>query len=426
MSADVLSYSSSFASLDFAKEEKVPIIVALNKVDIKGVDKAKIKRDLSTEGVQIEELGGDVMCLEISAKKNKGIEELLDTILLVAEMNQLKKLKPKKGIAQAVVLESTRDKSLGPISLCIMQAGTLEVGNYAGWEEKCTTIRAIKSEDFCNMESAGEFDPVWLAGFTEEIPIGVTIYFYPDQQILEKEVKEEKSKEVENDEEEEEVEDIEILGELLKSQDKGDLKELGIIVKSESQGTLEVVLKELDKLSLDDVKINVISAATGEITEDDVIKAKTCAGIVIGFKSKILKRTEKVAKQEKVLVRNYEIIYELLDEITEVVDSMKELEEKEVETARAKVKKVFELSDGTKVAGCKVMSGTILKGYRCFVERPSLKRDNRIGDGKITSLRQNKNEIKEAIKDSECGIFIEPQIEIEKDDEIVCFKIEKE
>lgn len=418
-------------AIKYAKAAKVPIVVALNKVDIKGAEKAKVKRQLAENDVQVEDLGGDVICVETSAKEKKGLDELQEAILLAAEMAQLKKAKPKKGIAEAIVLESTLDKCMGPISLILVKCGEFGVGNVVSWNGNSEKVRAIKDESFCDVGIAKDSDPVWLVGCGELIPVGMGLNFCKSMNDMKKQAKEVKKAEVASPskdkvEDQEEELNEEILADLLASKKDEDKPGLDLVMKSESEGTLEVVECELGKLSTGDVKINIIESGTGDISEDDILKAKSAGGIVVGFKSGISKKTEKIAKQEKVLVRNYEIIYELLEEILEVVEGLRKPEEKEVEVARAKIKKVFELSDGSNVAGCKVVKGTILKGYRCYVERPSLKKDNRLGVGKIVSLRHGKDEVREAGKDTECGIMIEPQVDIAKDDEVVCFKIEKE
>ncbi|MBN2016379.1 translation initiation factor IF-2 [Candidatus Dojkabacteria bacterium] len=411
-------------AVKFAKEANVPFVVALNKVDIKGTDKNKIKRDLANLGVQAEELGGDVMFIETSAKKRTGLENLLEAVLLTAELANLKTIKPKQGKAEVVVLESTTDKSLGTISFCLVKAGEIKVGDFVASGDECSKIRSILDENLCNQTGAKTSDPVWLTGIDKEIPIGQTLYLYPSISDIKVETKKIKKKEAEKEEDEEL--DEEILANLLTAREEEGKAELNIILKSESCGTLEVASKELEKLSTDETRINIIDQGTGDINEDDIIKAKTSKGIVIGFRSKLSKKDERIARIEKVLVRNYEIIYELLDEVAEVIESMREPVEKEVEVARAQVKKVFKLSNGEIVAGCKVTKGIVLKGYQCYVERPSLKKDKRIGEGKITSLKYQKEEIREAGKGTECGILLSPQVDIQKDDEVICFKIERE
>jgi len=419
-------------AIEFAHKSKVPIIVALNKVDIEGVDKAKVKRELSQVGVQVEELGGDVMCIETSATKKTGIDELLNAILLVAELNQLAERKPERGNGEGVVLESTLDKSLGAISLCLVQAGSVRVGDYFCWKTTCGKVRALKDETFCDKDLATSSVPVWIAGFDDELPVGTIVHFFDQEQLARSEAKSEKEQAEESvesiSEEKTVTEELspDILAQLLGNAQKEDIPQLNLILRTDSQGTLEVVKQELEELSSDEVRLNIVDTATGEITEEDIHKAQGVGGVVIGFNSRISKNVQKVAKQEKVLVRNYEIIYELLEEIAEVVESLIKPVDVEIVVARAQVKKVFQLTNGTLVAGCKVTKGTVVKGYRCFVERASLKKDSRIGDSKIVSLRHGKNEVREAGKDTECGILLDPQLAVEKDDEIVCFKVEKQ
>lgn len=419
-------------AIKFTKKAKAPIIVALNKIDKKGIDKAKVKRQLSQNGVQIEELGGDVMCVETSAKEKKGLDELLESILLVGELSQLKKMKSTRGHAFAVVLESSVDKSLGPISLCLIKGGSVAIGDYVSWNSSCTRIRSIKGDNFCNIDQASESEAVWLVGFNTLIPVGITLYMSKELREEKKIIAPKKKKVIkkedqisdESDAEEEEM-DQETLSELLSIKKQDTAKpQLSIILKSESQGTLEVAINELEKLSTDEVDLKIIDSSIGEITEDDIQKAMDVNGIVIGFKSKIGNKTEKISRKEKILVKNYDIIYQLLEEVSEVIASLIKPELKEVEVARAIVKKVFELSNKSKVAGCKISKGTIVKGYKCYAQRPT-QQDERVGEGKIVSLKHGKEEIREAPKDTECGLLIEPQIDIEKDDEIICFKEEK-
>lgn len=413
-------------AIKFAKDSKVPIIVALNKIDIKGAEKAKIKRDLSTAGVQIEELGGDSILVETSATKKTGIEDLLEAILLVAQMSDLKVKRLKDEKAQAVVLESTTDKSMGPMSLCITKAGTVNIGDFMAWDENCGNVRAILDDNFVSKKETSISEPSWIIGFLSELPVGTKVSFYDSKKEFEVKTMEEESKVEESlDEDEGEKLDPEILTQLLQAKKEEDKTSLNIILKSESQGTLEVVRAELERLSNEETKVNILESGTGEITRDDIITASTSAGIVLGFKSKLSKSNEKIAKQEKVLVRNYEIIYDLITEIDEVITSMTKPVMKETIVAKAEVKKVFELTNGLKVAGLKVTEGTILKGYQCHVNRKAGKKEETIGSGKITSLRYLKEEVKEASKGSECGIMIDPPIDIEKGDTVICFKIEK-
>lgn len=414
-------------AVEFAKESEVPIIVALNKMDLESIDKAKIKRELANIGVQAEDLGGDTIFVETSAEKKEGINELLETILLISEMNQIKEEELKDGKAKATVLESTIDKSIGTVSLCLVNAGEIKVDDYILVGENVNKVRAIQNEFKQLQDKAVVSDAVWVSGISEELPIGEVIYFYDNPDDLKESLRKYKESQNESETKKEETElTSELLSDLLSSRNEGtDYPELNIILKSQNQGTLEVVMEEMEKINIKGVGMNIISADCGDINEDDILKAKDVNGIVIGFKSSINKKTKKIAKLEKVLVQNYEIIYNLLDELEEVLESFIEPEEEEVEVARALVKKIFTLSDGKKVAGCMVEKGTVVKGYTAFVMRKENGNNLRVGDGKIVSLKHGKEEVHEAIKGAECGIMLEPQVDIEKKDIIVCFKIQK-
>jgi len=412
-------------AIKYALEAKVPIIVALNKIDIKGVDKAKVKRDLSSNGVQIEELGGDVLCIETSAKEKKGINELLDSIILISEMNEMYENQPTLGKGTGVILESTKDQSLGHISLCLIKTGEVKTADYVLCENQTQKVRTLKDEYFQDLPLAKAGDAIWIAGFCGEQKVGEIIHFFETEKEAKEAIKEKIPAEINEEATLQEEADPDILAQLLQaSSSEEDKISLNVIVKSGNLGTLEVVEDELKKLSTDEIELNIYSSKVGEITKEDILEAKSIGGIVIGFKSKLSKQVTGIAKLEKVLAKNYEIIYELLDEVQDVIISMAEPKEIETEVARAVVKKVFKLSNGKIVGGCQVIKGNVLKGYSVFVERPSLT-EKRIGNGKIVVLKHNKQEVKEAQKGSDCGIMIEPQIELEVDDEIVCFKIEK-
>jgi len=186
-------------------------------------------------------------------------------------------------------------------------------------------------------------------------------------------------------------------------------------------GTLEAVKEELAKLNDAEVQTRILESATGQITEQDVARAKLSKGIVIGFQAPVSKRIAEVAKKERVLVKNYDIIYDLTDEISDVMESLVQPTETEEEVARASIKKVFVLSNGQIVAGAEVTNGNVVKGYKVYVERNG----KRIANAKITLLKQQKTEVKEVKKGQDCGILLEPQIEIATGDEIVCVKVEK-
>ena len=200
-----------------------------------------------------------------------------------------------------------------------------------------------------------------------------------------------------------------------------DIKFLNVVVKADTQGTLEAVMESLKELNDDYVQVKIIQQGTGKITEKDVLAAKDSKGIVIGFQVEADKHVLDVARAEKVLMRTYKIIYDLIDELGDAMNSLVEPEYVDVEVSRARVKKVFTLSNGQVVAGSEVIKGNIVRGYKVLVERGGEK----IGEGKIVSLKQLKLEVKESKKGAECGILIEPKQDVQIGDEIVCVKQEK-
>jgi len=448
-------------SIKFAQKAKVPIVVAINKIDITGVNSKKIKQELSQHNVLVEEFGGDVLVVEVSAKKKTGLDELLETLSLQAEILELKKAKIDNGQANGFVLESNLDKSLGPVALVILKAGSAEKDDYIVSSSGIDKIRRLLDEGQKEIERAREGDPVWIIGLDDVLNTGEQIIIFDKEKeakqflkdlaslSLEKEIRIREEAEVieageavegaegEKGEESKETEDEAnkvLLAALLdKEQEEGEVKKLNVILKTDTQGTLEAVTEKLKELSDREVEVNILESSTGDITANEVELAKTTRAIILGFQVGISDNVEKLARREKVLYRRYKLIYELIDEVTSALDSLVAPEEEEVEISRAKVKQVFVLTNGMKVAGSEVMKGNVLKGYSVYVERPSTSKGSgknkteaeEIGRGKITSLKKGKEEVREAGKGQECGILIEPQIDLEEGDEVVCYKIER-
>jgi translation initiation factor IF-2 len=417
-------------SIKFALQQKVPVIVAVNKIDLPGTNINKLKQQLATAGLQLEGFGGDIMVAEVSALQKIGLDELLDSILLLAEMSELKATGLKDADASGFVLESKVDKSLGPVTLLLVKSGVVSKGSYVVSENGVEKIRDILDEQTKKLEVAYEGEPIWLVGLGSTMKTGETIKICKnekDAKVLKKEI--EKGNAVLNDDADDESEtnilsDIDMLADLLSGVEKEEnIKYLNVVIKTDSRGTLEVVESQLNNIILSDenVKVKILDSGIGDITEKDINTAKVAHGIVIGFQINIPKQVQDIAKKEKVLLRNYEIIYELIEEIEDVLISLADPIEEEIEISRAKVKKIFVLSNGQKVAGSEVIKGLVIRGYRVYVERDG----ERVGTGRISLLKKLKNEVKEVKKGEDCGIMIDPNIDIEEGDEIVCYKIEK-
>jgi len=416
-------------SIKFALQEKVPMIVALNKIDMPGKDKTKIKQELSNAGVMLEEYGGDVMLCEVSALKKTGLDELLDRILLLVEMQEMKKEDAMGMQGRLFVLESALHKNHGAVCLCIVKAGSVKRNDYLVYGEECKRVRIMLDQFQKPIESAEQGDPVWIVGSDKVLSAGSILEIY----TTEKDAQAGAKRHVKIEDEPTLVEalagdsaevnnELAMLSQMISDNKKtDDVKFLNVVLKTDMQGTLEAVTDSLENLNDDFVKVKIIYSGTGQITEKDVLTAKDSGGIVIGFQVDMDKHVGEISRKEKVLVRNYSIIYDLIDELGEAMNSLVEPEYQDVEVARAKVKQVFVLTNGQVVAGSAVIKGNIVRGYKVRVEREGEK----IADGKITSLRHLKSEVKEVKKGQECGILIEPKFDVLEGDEIVCVKQEK-
>lgn len=415
-------------SIEFAHEKNVPIIVCINKVDLEGVQVQKIKQELSSFGVQIEEYGGDVMCFEISAKNKIGLDEVLEGIELMSEMNELTEHEPKEGvIAEAFVMESQLDKHMGYNALAILKSGKLEDRFVGVTEDTIFKVRAYINEEGKPVKTVNESQPFTILGLKDDVPTGEIINFVKDEKAAKELQADLKSGVVTEDE----PETIEMSAEdlftqmLLDKQEKKEgveQKELNIVLRASTQGTLEAVREELEKLETEESKVKILQSGTGALSEDDLNMAKVAHGIVISFQVAVPNAIMSNARRNKILVRQYEIIYELIDEIAEVLDSMDQPREEEIEIATAEVLQIFTLSNGDQVAGSKVTDGKFVKGYQV----KAVRKDEVLGTAKVTSVRQGKNEVKEVKKGNDCGLLLNPGIEgLEEGDKLVAFRIEK-
>lgn len=422
-------------SIKFAKLANVPVVVAINKIDLPGKNLEKLKQELTSAGLLLEEYGGDVIVTEVSAKQKLNIDGLLDNVLLIAEQLNLKKQKdPEGGVAQGFVLESNLDKNLGPVALILVQAGKVEARNYLVYEGKIDKVRSLLDENQNKLEYAQQGDPIWVTGLNKVLKTGEIITFCEDEKQaktldikrLSTQIQAQNEGQQEEPTEEGSVDtdaDVDLLFSLINSaKTEEETRYLNVVVKASASGTLEAVSEQLESLDSEKVKIKVIFAGVGRINEKDIQSAKAAYGVVIGFQVPPEKNIMEIAEKERVLVKNYEIIYEMLDEIGEVLDSMEEPVQEEVEVARSLVKKVFILSDGKYVAGCVVEKGNVVKGYKVYITRDG---ERLAEEAKIVLLKKQKNEVKEVKKGEECGMMLQPNIEIKEGDIIVCYKMER-
>lgn len=416
-------------SIEFAKKNNVPIIVGINKIDIPGINLQKIKSELSSFGIVTEEYGGDTLFFEISAKQGTGLDELLDGIQLLTEISELSSNEPKDGtLAEAFVLESSLDKNIGNVALCILKSGNLPDRYYGVTEKGFFKVRTYLDHNQKPMNSVMESQPFWAVGLKSTLPAGDTIYFVKTEDEARK-LHESILKDKQRAEEESKTDKESLFAQLLIKREEIkqgiEEKKLNVIVKSSTEGTLEAILEKLKTIKNEDSSLNILESGTGHVTEDEITRAKLAKAIIVTFQLPTPNAIQGVARQERVLVRNYEVIYEMFDEVEEVLNSMGEPIEEEIEIARLKIKQVFTLSDGTYVYGGEVTKGTFIKGYRVKIVKETNKEIIEKGRGKVTSIRMKKEEVKEVKKGLECGILLDTKIEgVEEGDELVAFRVE--
>ncbi len=377
---------------------KVPMIVAVNKIDLPGIDKniqlQRIKKQLSDNGVLVEEYGGDVPIIPLSAKTGEGVEKLLEMILLVAEMNELKG--DPSLPAQGVVIESNLDKFKGPIATLLVRNGTLKKGQLVLIGGVKGKVRALNDFTGKTLDEAGPSTPVEVVGLEGVPAVGATL----GQEAIEQAKQE-----------------VASLIDRLRAQNED--KALKLIVKADKQGSLEAVEDGLEKFNSEKKVVEIVSSGTGYITEGDIKLASGTKAIVVGFNVKSAPNVFKIAENEKVLIRNYTIIYELLDEMEEVIEGM--IKPGVVEEVLGKANIIAEFPHGKdqKIAGCRVIEGFITKNNKIRIFRE----DSLIGEGKLSSLKKVKEEVQRVEKGQDCGMVFEENIDFQIGDTVESYRV---
>ena len=386
-------------ALNHAKAAKTPIIIAINKMDTPGANPDKIKQQMSEQGIVPEDWGGDTSFIPISAIKGEGIKELLEQIQLVAEMQELKchPSAPAKG----VVLEARREKSLGCIVSLLVRDGTLHSGQNVITGECIGRIRQMKNDQGHIVKEALPGFPVEAMGFPDLPQAGDTFYTVKNEKAA-KDLLALRKDETQSSAEKQAVPSAEEL--LMKmEQSKEDKRELNIILKTDVGGSLEALKNSLEKIKSDEVSIKIIHSGAGAITESDVLLASIVSGIVLGFNVRPDSQASKMAKEKSVDIYTYSVIYELLDQVKKIMLGLLKTEFTEEEQGQAEVREIFHISKVGTVAGCYVTKGKIPRAS--FIR---LVRDGQlIYDGKLSSLRRFKEDIKQAGEGFECGISLE-------------------
>jgi translation initiation factor IF-2 len=385
-------------SIEQIKSAGIPMIVALNKIDLPTALPDKVKSDLAKNGVQVEGFGGDVPIVPLSAKTGKGVRDLLDMILLVAEMKELTG-NPALPF-EAVVVETRLDKGKGMVATVVVKNGTLHRGDPLFEQDKqIGKVRAQFDENGVAVAGAGPSKPVEVLGFTKLPLIGSQLFSVPH-------TPEQKSVDVQA------PLDVTDIPDFLKPIIEGEKENLNVILKTDTAGSLEAILASLNK------KIVVVSCGVGSVNDADVLLAKASHAFVIGFNTKVDSNVEKLAQTEKVVVRTYTIIYELLDELAEVVAGIKEVLHIEREVGKGIVIAEFPFN-GLRIAGIRVLSGRIARGDTIRVMRG----DEEVAKVKIKSIRHGKEEVSKASEKMECGILFDKTVDFSLNDAIIALTL---
>ena len=400
-------------AISHAKVAKVPIIVAVNKIDKPEANPMKVKQELMEHGIVSVEWGGDVEFVEVSAKKKINLDGLLDTILITSEILELKGNVRKR--AKGVVLESRLDPKIGPIADILVQEGTLKIGDVIVAGEVQGKVKALLNDKGERVNTAIVSQPVEVIGFNNVPDAGDTMYVIQNEQHA-KRIVEEVRKERKIQETTKKTISLESLSDQLKHED---LKELNLILRADSKGSVDALRDSLLKLSNDEVAVNIIQAASGAITESDIKLAEAAGAIIIGFNVRPTTKALKEAEASKVEIRTSGIIYHIIEDIEKALAGMLDPEFKEEYQGRIEIKKVFKVSKVGNVAGCVVIDGKVKSDSNIRILRDNVV----IYEGKLASLKRFKDDAKEVVAGQECGLGVENFNDIKEGDVVEAFEM---
>lgn len=403
-------------AINHCKAANVPLIVAINKIDKPSANPDRVKQELTEHGLVAEDWGGDTVCVPVSAKTKEGIDNLLEMIVLTAEIQELKADATRK--AKGVVIESKLDKGRGAVASLLVQNGTLHSGDSILVGSTYGRIRAMFDDKGKKIKSAGPSVPVEVLGLSEVPAAGDKFNVIKDEKTARTMAEKRKEKlrtAYLNANHKVSLED------LYNQIQEGKVKELNIIVKADVQGTIEALRQSLEKLSTDSVKVRVIHAAVGAITETDVTLASASNAIIIGFNVRPDTNASVVAEKEEVEMKTYRIIYNAIDDVKAAMIGMLEPEFKEVIVGKVEIRQVYKISNVGTIAGCYVLDGKITRNSSIRIIRDGIV----ILEGTLGSLKRFKDDAKEVAKGYECGLTIERFNDIKEGDILEVFAMEE-
>jgi translation initiation factor IF-2 len=398
-------------AISHAKAAKVPIIIALNKIDRAEANPDRVKTELTEAGVIVEEYGGDTPLVPVSARTRVGLDELIDMIQLVADLQELK-ANPKRP-AVGTIVEAQLDKSRGAIATAIVQTGTLRVGDVIVVGETFGKVRALENDEGKRITSAGPSSAVVVLGLSAVPEAGDILRVVADEKAARAMVE---TRQAEAAAKGGDGSGRATLEDLYRQIQAGQAKELRIILKADVSGSLGAITHALDQLNQDEIRINVLHEGAGDITDNDIMLASASDAIIVGFSTKITETARRAADAEGVDVRLYDIIYKLTDDISAALQGLLEPEIVEVVEGRAEVRQIFRVGKSTVIAGCFVTDGRIVRGGARVWRNGKI-----VVTDKIESLRRFRDDVREVLANYECGIGLAGYNDLEEGDIIECF-----
>ena len=416
VAADDRVMPQTIEAIDHAKAADVPIVVAINKMDLPGADPVRIKTELAKHGVVVEEFGGKNVCVEISAKKGTNIDKLLEMILLEADLLDLK-ADPERR-ARGVVLEARVEQGRGVVVSVLVQNGSLRVGDAFVAGQQYGRVRAMFDERGHQGKLAGPSTPVEVLGWGGTPAAGDLFAAFAE----EREAREIAGKrQALHREHEFRAAKAISLTEFHTRLEQGETSELRLLIKGDVDGSVEALSESLTKLSTSEVQIHILRQAVGQITESDVLLAAASSAIVVGFHVRPDARVRELAEREKVEIRLYDIIYKAVEDVKQALEGLLKPEIKEVVLGAAEIREVFKLSKSGTVAGCMVTSGTVPRTGRVRL----LREGQTVWTGRIGSLRRFKDDVREVASGFECGIALDGMNDVKVGDVIESFTTEE-
>jgi translation initiation factor IF-2 len=401
-------------AIDHAKAAGVPIVVAINKIDKPGANADRVKQQLADHDLIPEEWGGKTIMVNTSATQGTGIPDLLEMLLLVAEVQELKA--DPDGSTVGIVIESRLDKGRGPVADLLVKNGTLKVGNIFTLGSTYGKVRALFADTGERMAEAGPSTPVEVLGCVDVPKAGDTLQVVSSEKEARKLA-----------EQRQEIQSRRIIGKTLSLEDyskhvkEGEKKSLTLVVKADVEGSIDAIVKSLHNFSVGNIRVNIIHQAVGPVTESDIMLAAASDAIIVGFHVGFEGNAEVVSSQEGVEVRRYNIIYKLIDDIKLAMEGMLEPEYEEVVIGHAQVRNLFKFSKVGVIAGCFVSDGRLVRGSKIRIFRGN----DKIYEGKLESLKRFKEDVKAVEQNYECGVAITGYTNFKEGDVIEAFEIKE-